>query len=322
MWRGLDFLHLSAVGVGCVLRSESIAVRSENTVYRAACRWWRESPNSPGASNRSALAATGYAPTAKSVAAAAAVCLALIGTIRFHGLGSNFLADVVPRDQAWARRLPPTHAAEIAKTLADRVSAGVAFHASSGPRQQVCMSSPRPPARPFCACQIACGCACGCGRAYVQCHPKTKVLALSRRASTLSLRTTEPEPFVWRVEGVSMMELGRYKVSPSFYVDGYWVRLQVGRIKWEREAFALFASLDLERSGITGQGDGFYLRTESQFSVRSGAGGEEEAGRARLRDFSFFFALLACPAVHADRRVCVCVCVYVCVRSTQTNELG
>jgi hypothetical protein len=67
-----------------------------------------------------------------------------------------------------------------------------------------------------------------------------------RRASCVKSLGSGPAPFTWRLEQVSKMVEGRYMFSPSFYLDGYWFRLQAGRIRWERAdgyAFALFLSL-------------------------------------------------------------------------------
>lgn len=94
-----------------------------------------------------------------------------------------------------------------------------------------------------------------------------------------------PISFTWRIEGVSKMAEGAYIFSPSFYVDGYWFRLQAGCIPWDRSdgpAFALFLSLvsflcfsivlmnrvlqDLPATGLDLDSD-FFVQTESQFLV-------------------------------------------------------
>lgn len=75
----------------------------------------------------------------------------------------------------------------------------------------------------------------------------------------------------WRLADVANMPEGQYIFSPSFPVDGYWFRLQAGRIKWERSdgyAFALFLSLDLPASGLSCD-QGFFVTTESQFSIKN-----------------------------------------------------
>lgn len=74
------------------------------------------------------------------------------------------------------------------------------------------------------------------------------------------------------------MQEGKYIFSPSFFVDGYWFRLQCGKIRWERAdgyAFALFLSLDLAQTGLA-QERGFFVQTESQFLVRNNNTGQFE----------------------------------------------
>jgi hypothetical protein len=62
---------------------------------------------------------------------------------------------------------------------------------------------------------------------------------------------------------------GKYVLAPSFYLGGYWLRLQAGKIRWERSdgfSFALFLSLDIKKSDLT---ENFFLQTESQFLVKN-----------------------------------------------------
>ena len=59
--------------------------------------------------------------------------------------------------------------------------------------------------------------------------------------------------FEWEVKDVTSLTEGRYLFSPSFFVDGYFLRLQVGKIKWERSdgySLALFLALDLPATGL------------------------------------------------------------------------
>lgn len=49
----------------------------------------------------------------------------------------------------------------------------------------------------------------------------------------------KPILFEWRIMGISNMQERRYIYSPSFYLDGYWFRLQTGKIQWQSTSFGL-----------------------------------------------------------------------------------
>jgi hypothetical protein len=64
--------------------------------------------------------------------------------------------------------------------------------------------------------------------------------------------------FDWNVTDVPHMQLGKYIFSDSFCVDGYFFRLQAGKVDQSSGnarsiAFALFLSLDAARTGVVSQ---------------------------------------------------------------------
>jgi ribosomal protein RSM22 (predicted rRNA methylase) len=70
-----------------------------------------------------------------------------------------------------------------------------------------------------------------------------------RRASCVRAIDSTPIRFTWRIDGISHMAEAQYTFSPAFYLDGYWFRLQAGRIrlpKADAYTFALFLSLVIE----------------------------------------------------------------------------
>ena len=62
-------------------------------------------------------------------------------------------------------------------------------------------------------------------------HPGVSRLMMQRRPSQGRLSGVSPIPYQWKIERISSMMEGKYMFSPSFYLDGYWFRLQAGRIK-------------------------------------------------------------------------------------------
>lgn len=156
--------------------------------------------------------------------------------MRYHLLSVDFLLDVVKYDEIWYRSGSSINT-EIREVFDAHVRSGIEFHAASLNRRKT--------------------------------NPQDRHLLGLYRKGSLKVAGTGALPFRWQIEHVSKMTEGKYIFSPSFYLEGYWFRLQAGRIKWARAdgfSLALFLSVDLEMSGIVNT-RGFFIKTESQFGV-------------------------------------------------------
>lgn len=216
-WQSVEFLNLTCKAVCAVVSSDECGVRNENTAYRAVRRWWMESKNSPAfqlaAASPKAAPSPPKKPVITSPSAVSAAAISLLASVRFHHMTADFLLDVVKYDQAFLCGPPEMHE-PVLDMLCQSTREAIEYHACSSKRRQV--------------------------------HPEAAKHMFSRRPASIKQAGQGPPPFTWKVEGVSRMIEGRYIFSPSFYLDGYWFRLQAGRIRWERAdgfAFALFLSL-------------------------------------------------------------------------------
>ena len=224
------------------LNSDELEIRNENTIYHAARRWWRMSRYSAGsqlpacASPLPSCTNSGFNSSSSKnnhvcVPLHASVCipvsssslsgpqiaslpfmsistigsapstsgttnesqlvstvLALFQCIRWPHLSSDFLLDVVKFDNSW---YSTTHRT-IRRALHTATREAAEFHASSAKRRMV--------------------------------HPRMAKLMFQRRPSCMKSIGSGPAPFTWRIEQISKMVEGRYVLSPSFYLDGYWFR--------------------------------------------------------------------------------------------------
>jgi hypothetical protein len=133
-WQSEAFIQLHVRAVCAILSSTALQVRSENTVYCAARRWWRNSPHSPHQSTDSSHL-SGIAAS-KAATASLAVVTQLLETIRYHLLDVNFLMDVVARDESFFVGPNPNRSVFVA-TLDAYVRTAIEYHASSKKRREV-----------------------------------------------------------------------------------------------------------------------------------------------------------------------------------------
>ena len=107
--------------------------------------------------------------------------------------------------------------AQLRRTLDELIAEAVEFHACSGKRRQI--------------------------------HPAASKILFSKRVGSSNSTRSPTITYNWKVrfralgathgsvramqvENVSKLIEGRYVFSPSFFIDGYWMRLQAGRIRW------------------------------------------------------------------------------------------
>jgi hypothetical protein len=198
----------------------------------------------PTCATRSAAADSSAASADGRRGDAVSMVLSVMACIRFPMLSANFIFDVVKSDESF---LKESRGADprLRKAWEAAVAEAIEYHACSRERKEVlprnCRLSP----------------------------------ASQRRQQHLpSSLQAGFQTFSWHIDNVSQLVPDQYSFGHAFFVDGYWFRLQAGRMlspppaAADHYAFALFLRIDLPLSGLSPD-LGFLVQTESQFLIRN-----------------------------------------------------
>ncbi|AYV82441.1 MAG: hypothetical protein Hyperionvirus1_20 [Hyperionvirus sp.] len=164
--------------------------------------------------------------------------LSLLGSIRWHKMSSDFVMDIVKSDRSFiCKKMPDAVRINLENLRMENYIHALEYHSASATRRKI-------------------------NRSYQRLDANNRTYS-DFKVDSSSFTLT------WILKDVSKMVEGKYIFSESCHINGYWFRLQAGKIRWEREdgfAFALFTSLDLEKSGIN-PANSFFVSAETQFRV-------------------------------------------------------
>lgn len=231
-----DFLKYEPKMLLTILSLDTLKALSENTIYCGIKRWCLESKNSPwngimwNKLNSKEINTIFSSKDPEELKYHNDLAIKILKEIKFISFDVNFLLDIVFRDNFLCIDSGDNCPKIIKNKLINEV---LLFHASCNKRNAI--------------------------------NEIQKKLYESSRTFNNNSKTKQETYIICEV---SKLKEDEYTYSPSFFVDGYWFRLQAGKVienKSENKDyhFGLFLSIDTEKSEL--DKNNFFIRTESQF---------------------------------------------------------